>query len=82
MGAYDMGNYKNAAVDQLIEQAIVTLDDGKRDGLLKQAMVDAMKDLSIIPLHTQMSVLAARKGITCVPRADEQTVAMSARPGG
>jgi peptide/nickel transport system substrate-binding protein len=82
MGAYDMGDYKNAAVDQLIEQAIVTLDDGKRDGLLKQAMVDAMKDLSIIPLHTQMSVLAARKGITCVPRADEQTVAMSARPGG
>jgi peptide/nickel transport system substrate-binding protein len=80
LGAYNAQNYSSPETDKLIEKAIVTLDEGERDKLLQQAMAAAIKDYAIIPLHTQMSVAAARKGIVYTPRADEQTVAMHAKP--
>ena len=36
-----------------------------------------MADIGLIPLHYQINVWAARKGLKYEPRADEYTLAMS-----
>ena len=76
-GASNRGRYSNAEVDKLIEQALATVDDAKREKLLQQATEIAIEDLGIIPLHYQVNVWATRKGLAYTPRTDEYTLAMS-----
>jgi peptide/nickel transport system substrate-binding protein len=76
-GASNRGRYSNAEVDRLIEQALATVDDAKREKLLQQATEVAIEDLGIIPLHYQVNVWATRKGLAYTPRTDEYTLAMS-----
>jgi peptide/nickel transport system substrate-binding protein len=80
MGTQNWGVYGNQALDRAIEGAVGTLDDGKREALLQDAMAIAMNDAALIPLYTQMTIAAGRKGLDYVPRMDEQTVIMQARP--
>jgi len=76
-GASNRGRYSNAEVDRLIEQALATVDDAKREKLLQQATEVAIEDLGIIPLHYQVNVWATRKGLAYTPRTDEYTLATS-----
>ncbi len=76
-GASNRGRYSNAEVDKLIEQALATVDDGKREKLLQQATEIAIQDLGIIPLHYQVNTWATRKGLAYTPRTDEYTMVMS-----
>jgi peptide/nickel transport system substrate-binding protein len=76
-GASNRGRYSNAEVDKLIEQALATVDDAKREKLLQQATEVAIEDLGIIPLHYQVNVWATKKGFAYKPRTDEYTVATS-----
>jgi peptide/nickel transport system substrate-binding protein len=62
-------------MDALLAQALQTVDDDKREALLREATEAAIVDVGIIPLHYQINVWASRKGITYVPRADEYTLA-------
>ncbi|QTA82911.1 Extracellular solute-binding protein, family 5 [Desulfonema limicola] len=78
-GTYNGGCY-NPRLDILAEKAAATVDEAQREILLKEAMAVAMNDYNPIPLYTQYSLMAAKKGITVTPRADEQTLAMNARP--
>jgi peptide/nickel transport system substrate-binding protein len=73
MGASNRGRYSNAELDKLIEQALGTVDDGKRRKLLEQATELAMHDYGVIPLHYQVNTWAARKGLKYTPRTDERT---------
>ncbi len=79
-GVSNRGRYSNKEVDALLEQALATVDDGKREKLLWQASELAMKDQALIPLHYQINIWATRKGITYAPRADENTLAQFVRP--
>ncbi len=72
-GASNRGRYSNPEVDKLIEQALATVDDAKRQELLAQATEIAIADLGIIPLHYQVNTWAARKGLKYIARTDEQT---------
>jgi peptide/nickel transport system substrate-binding protein len=76
-GASNRGRYSNAEVDRLIEQALATVDDAKREKLLQKATELAIGDLGIIPLHYQVNVWATRKGLAYTPRTDEYTLATS-----
>jgi peptide/nickel transport system substrate-binding protein len=76
-GASNRGRYSNAEVDKLIELALATVDDGKRELLLQQATEIAIQDLGIIPLHYQVNTWATRKGLAYTPRTDEYTLVMS-----
>lgn len=76
-GASNRGRYSNAEVDKLIEQALATVDDGKREVLLQQATEIAIQDLGIIPLHYQVNTWATRKGLAYTPRTDEYTMVKS-----
>ena len=64
-------------MDKLIEQALATVDDGKREMLLQQATEIAIQDLGIIPLHYQVNTWATRKGLAYTPRTDEYTMVKS-----
>ena len=75
MGQANRGRYSNPKMDALLEQALATVDDAKREKLLQQATEIAMTDLGIIPLHHQVNLWATRKGIVYAPRTDERTLA-------
>jgi peptide/nickel transport system substrate-binding protein len=77
MGASNRGRYSNPEVDRLIQQALATVDDSKREKILQRATEIAIGELGIIPLHYQVNTWATRKGLAYTPRTDEYTMAMS-----
>ncbi len=80
MGAVNRGRYSNPKMDALLEQALATVDDAKREKLLQQATEAAIGELGIIPLHHQVNLWGTRKGLTYTPRTDERTLAHEFRP--
>ncbi len=79
-GASNRGRYSNPEVDKLIEDALATVDDAKRQDLLAKATEVAINDVGIIPLHYQVNTWAARKGLKYRARTDEATVATDVIP--
>jgi peptide/nickel transport system substrate-binding protein len=75
MGASNRGRYSNPQVDKLINDALATVDDGRRAALLAQATEVAIEDVGIIPLHYQVNTWAMRRGFSYQPRTDEYTLA-------
>jgi peptide/nickel transport system substrate-binding protein len=75
MGASNSGRYSNPELDKLVQQALLTMDDAARNGLLGQACEIAFTDHALIPLHHEVSVWAAKKGVTYETRADQYTLA-------
>ncbi|MFT8244657.1 ABC transporter substrate-binding protein [Roseomonas sp. BN140053] len=80
-GANNMGRYSNPALDSLTERAVTTLDDGRREELLREAVKMAMDDVAIIPLFQLVNTWAVRRGLQHDPRMDERTRAMDIKPG-
>jgi peptide/nickel transport system substrate-binding protein len=76
-GAANRGRYSNKDLDALIDQALATVDDAKRQDLLAKASEIAMGDVGLIPTHYQINTWATRKGLTVAARADEYTMANS-----
>lgn len=79
-GTANRGRYSNGKVDALTEDALMTVDDVKREAYLQRATELAIGDTGLIPLHFQVSVWAARDGIAYVPRVDEETLAHKFAP--
>jgi peptide/nickel transport system substrate-binding protein len=75
LGGSNRGRYSNPKMDALLAQALQTVDDDKREAVLRQATEEAIGDVGVIPLHYQINVWASRKGVSYVPRADEYTLA-------
>jgi peptide/nickel transport system substrate-binding protein len=76
LGTYNVGNYSNPKVDQLLETALSTINDGERDKLLQQAIALSIgTDLAVIPIHHQVNLWASRKEVTFSGRSDERTLA-------
>jgi len=76
-GASNRGRHSDAMVDKLIEDALATVDDAKREKLLQQATERAIGELQgIIPTHYQVNTWAGRKGLSYIARTDEATLAM------
>jgi peptide/nickel transport system substrate-binding protein len=78
-GSANRGRYSNPKMDALLDQALATVDDAKREKLLQAATEIAMNEVGIITLYHQENLWATRKGITYVPRADERTYAYEFR---
>lgn len=79
-GASNRGRYSNPEVDKLIEDALATIDDAKREAMLAEATEIAINDGAIIPLHYQVNTWGTRKGLKYIPRTDEATHAMGVVP--
>jgi peptide/nickel transport system substrate-binding protein len=80
LGAANRGRYSNPKMDAVLEQAMATVDDAKREKLLQQATEIGVGDLGIIPLYHQHNLWAMRRGITYEARADERTFAHEFHP--
>jgi peptide/nickel transport system substrate-binding protein len=63
-GSFNRSGYSNPALDALTDRALTTLDDGQRDGMLRQAVAMAMEDVGIIPLYQMTNFWASRRGVT------------------
>jgi peptide/nickel transport system substrate-binding protein len=80
-GTANRGRYSNRKVDLVLEDALVTSDDAKREALLMRATELAIAETGIVPLYHQVSIWATRDGIIYAPRTDEYTLAHKFRPG-
>lgn len=80
-GAFNWRQSSNPALDTLLDQAGIELDEGKRRALLQQAMGISVRDHYVIPTVIVGTAWALQKKITLVkPRADEDTLAYDVRP--
>ena len=81
MGASNRGRHSDPKVNELLNQALATVDDAKRGALLAETTEIAIgKNQGIIPLHYQVNTWATRKGLKYNPRADERTVGIDLVP--
>ncbi|MGG5886161.1 ABC transporter substrate-binding protein [Falsiroseomonas sp. HC035] len=78
-GQSNRGAFSDPDLDRLIEDAAFRME-GDREGALRMAMREAMRLHAGIPIYTQMTIAAARRGIAYTPRLDEQMVAIHAVP--
>jgi peptide/nickel transport system substrate-binding protein len=78
-GTVNAARYSNKAFDALIEQALATINIEKRRAFYIGATELITQEFAYIPLHYQINVWAARKGLKVTPRSDEMTMAMSVR---
>ncbi len=79
-GTWNWGRYANPKADAVLEQALATVDNPKREKLLQQATELVIADYGVIPLHYQVNTWAGRRGFTYTPRTDERTYAHEVRP--
>ncbi len=80
MGVTNRGRYSNATFDKALGDALVTMDDKKREGMIQGAAEMVMEDVGLIPLHYEVSTWATTKGLKYTPRTDQYTLAMSLKP--
>jgi peptide/nickel transport system substrate-binding protein len=78
-GVYNLG-YFNPVFDKAAEEAVIIIDDAKREKALQKAMEILIADQAIIPLHVESTVVATRKGITYTVRPDQACLAYNAKP--
>lgn len=81
MGAANSGRYSNPALDAKLKDALTTFDEAGRNALLAEASDIAFNDVALLPLHQEVLVAAARKGLSYRTRADQYTLAMDVEPG-
>ncbi len=80
MGVTNRGRYSNAAFDQQVNEALVTMDDKKRETMIQAAAETAMNDTALIPIHYEVSTWATAKGFNYTPRTDQYTLATGLKP--
>jgi peptide/nickel transport system substrate-binding protein len=80
MGVNNRGRYSNPAFDKLLTDALVTMDEKKREGMIQAAAEVAMNDVGLIPIHYEVSTWATLKGFRYTPRTDQYTLATELKP--
>ncbi len=80
-GVFNHFSYSNETIDDLVEEALGTIDADKRKSLLEEAMNVTMEDLMAIPIVNLSAIWAGNSTkVTYTPRADEDTLAINAAP--
>lgn len=74
-GTWNWGRYSNSQVDRLVDQALGSVDQSRREALAREAMGIAMRDHAAILLHHQQASWAMRVGLRYTGRTDEFTLA-------
>jgi len=74
-GAGNRGRYSSPAFDAAFDAALTTVDDAKREELLRKAMQTGMDDVGVIPLFFMVKTWGLRNGLAMKARADGYTLA-------
>jgi peptide/nickel transport system substrate-binding protein len=80
MGVTNRGRYSNTTFDKALGDALVTMDEKKREGMIQAAAEMVMEDVGLIPLHYEVSTWATTKALKYSPRTDQYTLATSLKP--
>ena len=80
MGVTNRGRYSNPTFDKQVTDALVTMDDKKRESMIQQAAETAMNDTALIPVHYEVSTWGTAKGYKYTARTDQYTLAMDLKP--
>ncbi len=81
MGANNRGRYSNPKVDALVTEYLRTIDDTRREAMLRDATrIALVEDVALLPTHFQVNTWASRAGIAYTPRLDGFTLATQIRP--
>jgi len=77
-GSWNMG-VSMPDLDEKIDRSTTTMDLQARNGEMAEVMRALVERQAYVPLHTQLVIVAARKGVAYQPNADEATRAIDAR---
>lgn len=80
MGGSNRARYSNPRVDSLIDQAMATIDDSRREALLQETSEIAIADQALVPLFHADNLFAVRRGLAYTPRAEGYMPAHLIRP--
>jgi peptide/nickel transport system substrate-binding protein len=80
LGASNRGGYSNPALDAALGAALATIDEPKREALLREATEIGIGDLAIVPIQFQVAIWGLRKGLDYTPRSDGLTLARDVTP--
>ena len=80
MGVTNRGRYSNPAFDKMVSEALVTMDDRKREAMVQQAAEVVMNDTGLIPIHYEVSTWATARNMKYTARTDQYTLAMGLKP--
>ena len=80
-GSANRTRYSNPVVDNLLTEALVTMDDELRQQKLERAINFAMGDQPLIPVFYPIFDFAAKKGLAITPRAQRRFNALMVKPG-
>lgn len=78
LGSWNMAT-ADPELDRMIETSTADIDLPRRSAGMAAAMRLVAERDYLVPLHVQLVVAAARRGIAFTPYADESTLAMAAR---
>jgi peptide/nickel transport system substrate-binding protein len=79
-GQGNRGRYSNPAFDKALTAARSTLDDSRREELLRQATRIAVTDLGVIPVFYLANTWALKKGLALEGRSDGYTLPYDVKP--
>ena len=78
-GDGNWGDYRDPALDAVIDEAKVEMDTARRQELVRRAMKIVHDNVYYIPLHHRISPWAARANVEAVHRANNHIQAISVR---
>ncbi len=79
-GTANRTRYSNGKVDALTREALVQMDEGKRNAWLEKAIEVAMDDQALIPVFYPIFDYAAKKGLAITHRPERRFNAGMVRP--
>ncbi|HWH38213.1 MAG TPA: ABC transporter substrate-binding protein [Usitatibacter sp.] len=68
VGTNNVGDYRNAGLDELIDRAGTEMDVAKRQQMIDRAIAIVQDEVLVIPLHRQVIPWASRAGVQVVHR--------------
>ena len=71
-GDTNYGNFKNAALDDLIDKAEGEMDTVKRQTLINQAVELVKNEVLVIPIHRQVIPWVSRANVSVIHRSDNK----------
>jgi len=79
-GQGNRGRYSNPEFDKTLDEARHTLDNAKREALLRKATEIGMKDLGVIPVFYLANTWAMKNDLSYAGRSDAYTLAFYVKP--
>jgi peptide/nickel transport system substrate-binding protein len=71
-GNFNFSKASDATVDKLVDAMKTETDVGKRNAMIRDALIRTRDEVLLIPLHHQMRPWAMKQGVTTVHRSDDR----------